>query len=406
LPVTRNAPVLTDIECPPTESAAKPGPSPAPPVEIRPGLVLRDRFTLGERIAAGGIGELYQAIDRRRIEADYPDPFVAIKVLSPKLQHMNGAVRILQYEAILAQRLIHPNLVRVFDIDRHAGIYFMTMEWLRGESLARRLKRTEKRPLPWAATRRILHDVGAGLGFAHQNGVVHGDIKPANIFLTSDCQVKIVDFGLACSVGEQEANIRRGPLVLTPAYASCEIHERLRPTVQDDVYSLAVMAYQMIAGSHPFGNRTALEAESARLRPRCPPGLSALQWESLRGGLKFRRGRRPESVAAMIEGLVRKRKRRLLRPWPPLVRVASILYATGLVVWYYGPNQLGGSATVPDEPSAAPKIIPGRMYEPPATEQNRGMGMKPRPGEAIIALRSLSEQDVRLNNDPHDMQET
>ncbi len=380
-------------------------PSRASAVDIRPGLVLRSRFTLGKRIGGGGISELYQAIDRRRIEADYPDPFVAIKVLSRNFQRRTGAIRILQYEAILAQRLIHPNLVRVFDIDRHAGIYFVTMEWLHGESLARRLNRTESRPMPWAVTRRILCDVATGLDFAHQNGVIHGDVKPANVFLTTAREVKLVDFGLACVVGGSDEDPRRGPIVLTPAYASCEVHEGRRPTVQDDVFSLAIMAYQMIAGSHPYGNRTAVEAEKLNLRPVRPAGLSSIQWAALRKGLAFRREQRPPSVNALIAHLAQSPKRRFLKPWSPLVRVASMIYAVGLSAWYYGPNQIGGPGAPADSP-IMPEKVPSRLYSPPTSEDGERPGIELRSDKQIIALKSLSGQDKQVDIDDVFFQET
>jgi serine/threonine protein kinase len=376
-------------------------------IEIQPGLVLRDRFILGPRIGGGGIGELYQAIDRRRIEADYPDPFVAVKVLCRNFQRRNGAIRILQYEAILAQRLIHPNLVRVFDIDRHAGVYFVTMEWLRGESLARRLNRTRGRPMPWAAIRHILRDVGSGLDYAHRNGVIHGDVKPANVFLTTDGDVKLVDFGLACTVTGGDAAARTGALVLTPAYASCEIHEGLRSTVQDDVFSLAVMAYQMIDGSHPFAGRTALDAERENLRVARPEGLSASQWGALRKGLAFRRDQRLASVDELIASLLREPGKGLLKPWPRLVRVASILYAAGLSAWYYGPNQIGGGSAA--DPAAQPNVpekVPSGLYAPPVWEQQERPGADFKSEKPIIALKTLSAQDAELEIEESYFQET
>jgi serine/threonine protein kinase len=395
--VSPGEPDLTDADDFTREIAETLGPSSGSAVDIRPGLVLRSRFILGKRIAGGGIGELYQAIDRRRIEADYPDPFVAIKVLSRNYQRMAGAVRILQYEAILAQRLIHPNLVRVFDIDRHAGVYFVTMEWLHGESLAQRLNRTETRPMPWAATRRILGDVGMGLDFAHQNGVVHGDVKPANVFLTTRCQVKLVDFGLACAVGGRDETPRSGQIVLTPAYASCEVHEGLRPTAQDDVFSLAIMAYQMIAGFHPFENCTAVEAEKLNIQPVRPSSLSSVQWAALRKGLAFRREERPLSVAILIEKLVRRPNKRFLKPWPPLVRVASLLYAVGLSGWYLGSNQIGGPGESIESP-VVPEKVPSRLHSPPTSDKADRPGIELASDEPIIALESLSGQDVRIDD--------
>jgi serine/threonine protein kinase len=404
--VKRSPPVLTRVETIACPETTDPGRARGSDVAVQPGLVLRDRFTLGERIACGGIGELFQAIDRRRIEADYPDPFVAIKVLSQNFQRMSGAIRILQYEAILAQRLVHPNLVRVFDIDRHAGVYFVTMEWLRGESLARRLNRTASRPMPWMAAERVLRDVANGLDYAHRNGVIHGDVKPANVFLTTECRVKLVDFGLACTVGDDRPDVSGGPLVLTPAYASCEIHEGRRPTVPDDVFSLAVMAYRMIAGSHPFAGHTSVQAERMNLQVVRPDGLSASQWDALRRGLAFRREDRLTGVEDLVGPLLRRPKKRLLKPWPRLVRVASVLYAVGLAAWYYGPNQVGGGADGTPEMRAVPEQVPSSLYSPPNLNEKERPALPFKSEDAIIALKTLSEQDAPFETEQSFFQET
>ncbi len=263
---------------------------------------MRDRFELRERVAVGGIGVLYRAIDLGRSVDRRLDRPIAIKMLSDAFRFDPDALRSLQSEARTARRLSHPNIRRVYDLDRCSPEFFITMEWLEGESLAHRLDRTGSRSMSWSAAHRILTAVGAGLTHAHERGVVHGDVKPGNVFVTTAGEIKLLDFGQPQPDGRDGRSA--GKQALSPAYASCEMHEGAAPDVRDDVFALAVMAYRILAGARPFGRYTPLEAERAGIRALRPADLGARQWRALQQGLAWRRPDRPPAVADFIAELL------------------------------------------------------------------------------------------------------
>ena len=268
------------------------------------GRVLRHRFDIKERVATGGIGVLYRAIDQHRLAAGFAEAAVAIKLLSPAFRNCPDALRSLQCEARNARRLIHANIRTVYDLDRCSSDFFITMEWLYGESLANRLDRTGSLPMAGLAAGKILSGIAAGLGHAHAQGVVHGDVKPGNVFLTTDGQIKLLDFGESILLDSGTGMGALGQRAISPAYASCELHECSRPEISDDVFGLAVMAYRMLAGVRPFGRYSPIEAGPAPLRPHRPDGLSNRQWTVLQNGLAFRRAERPQNVTEFVAGLL------------------------------------------------------------------------------------------------------
>jgi TonB family protein len=265
---------------------------------LYPGAILRERFVLQSRVDASGMSVVYKALDRRRQEAGADNPFVAIKLVGPATPRYQEALRLLQQEAALAQRLEHTHIVRVFDFDRDGDLAFITMEWLEGESLADLLTRQRHRPLTPAHARQILAEIGAALQFAHGRAVTHADVKPANIFLTRDGGAKLLDFGIARpAAAEPGATLSDAR---TPAYASCEVLDGAAPTAQDDVYSLACVAYRMFAGHRVFGHDDALAAERAGRRPARIRRLRDAQWQALERALAYRRAARTADVQTFL----------------------------------------------------------------------------------------------------------
>ncbi|NND37251.1 MAG: serine/threonine protein kinase [Gammaproteobacteria bacterium] len=268
----------------------------------RSSRALRGRFLIQKRVAVGGVGILYRALDRRREELGYDNAMVAIKMLGEQLRRSPEALRSLQCEVRNARRLDHPNIRKVFELDRCRAGYFITMEWLEGESLAIRLDRTGSRAMPAPAAFAILAEIAAGLMHAHERGIVHGDMKPGNVFVTTEGRVKLLDFGQAYSFGATPG-LPAGPAI-SPAYASCELHEGARPEFSDDIFALAVMAYRMLAGARPFGRYSPPKAEEAGIRVLRPAGLDERQWRMLQRGLAWRREDRPLSVREFIHGIL------------------------------------------------------------------------------------------------------
>jgi TonB family protein len=281
---------------PPADDPAATGPQRA--LRLVPGTVLRERFVLEERLDSGGMCEVFRARDRRREESGAANPHVALKLVGPRTPRFAEALRLLQQEAALAHRLDHPNVARVHDFDRDGDYAFVTADWLDGENLGDILTRERYRPLPLAQARRILEEAGAALAFAHAQGIVHADVKPGNVFVTREGRAKLLDFGVARAAGEGGAAAAR-----TPAYASCEVLEGAAPTAQDDVYSLACVAYRMLAGRRAFGHHDALAAEKAGRAPARIPALSEAQWGALARALAFRRADRTPDVETFVAGL-------------------------------------------------------------------------------------------------------
>lgn len=271
------------------------------------GQCLKGRFVLEELLASGGMGRVFKARDLRKVEARDPRPHVAVKILHEDFRTHPEAWIALQREARRSQQLAHPNIVTVFDFDRDDAMFFMTLELLEGESLAALMQRQGGRPMDLATARPIIGGIAAALSHAHRHGIVHSDVKPGNVFVTGDGQIKMLDFGIArvmrAAVKETDDFDAGAFGALSPAYASCEIIDNAPPDPRDDVYAFACMAYELLGGQHPFRRAMATEARDRKLLPARIPGLRPRQWRTLTAGLSFQRALRLHSVQALLDGL-------------------------------------------------------------------------------------------------------
>ncbi len=285
-------------------SPAKSHPAPVTEraVEISAGTVLRGRFQLEECVAQGPHSDVYRASDLLRLEAGSTGTALAIKVLHDG-QGADPALRQrLQQQAIAAQSLTHPNIARVHDLDRHGEVSFISLEWLQGESLATHLDRIHPAPVQIKLQRQIIAALGSALVYAHGRGVVHGDIKPANVFLTDAGEIKLIDFS---GVGNENSGSAEIDQMITPEYASCERLSGGRATVSDDLFSFACLIYRLVCGRRPYGQYNALEAEAQGELLSRAPGLDDGQWALLHRALAFRRDDRKLSLAELVETLLR-----------------------------------------------------------------------------------------------------
>ncbi len=278
-----------------------------PEDHLQVGSVLRDRFLLKERVSGGSMGVVYRALDRRLAEADAAEPWVAIKVLSRKLSRNGNALRALQQEAAKGRCLSHPNIVRFLDLDRDDELYFIVMEWLEGRPLAHILDEGKSKNIDLATALDIVNQLGRALDYAHRCGVVHADVKPANVMILPSGQVKLFDFGVARIRQKQSDTLSKfNPAVLgavTPAYSSMQVLTGDEPVPADDVFSLACLMYRLIAGFRVFGPRNAAEAAESGMEPQRPDGLSDSQWKALKKGLAYSRVARYSSPQEFIDGL-------------------------------------------------------------------------------------------------------
>jgi serine/threonine protein kinase len=336
--------------------------------DIGVGDLLRGRYQIKSILGKGGTGLVFEAADLYRIDTPEAGQRVALKVLHTQVSDRSDLSSDLQREFQILQSLSHPNIVRVHDYDRDGDLAFLTMEYLRGLSLFGLLSARNHAPMARAYGLAIVRDVGAALAHAHAKGVVHGDLNPGNIFITNEGDVRVLDFGAAHSpssgpvVSSSESD---GMPIATPRYASVQVLEGKRADVRDDVYALACITYLLLAGKHPFDEKTALAAQGEKLRPARPPGLAQKEWQALKLGLAFDRERRPSNVEEWLHSFDwRKAAGRLpvllalvrVNPderrgsvWPLLGAAAAVLLAAGIWIRFdYGKSEL-----LPKEPEPA-----------------------------------------------------
>ena len=226
------------------------------------GTVLVGRYQLGDRIAVGGAGEVWRAVD---VMLDRP---VAVKLLRAEYaQHPETLARF-RSEARHAASLTHPGIAQIFDYYDNGPDHlpFLVMELVDGPSLADVLTRG---PLAPADVMDIIAQAAAGLDAAHRSGLVHRDIKPANLLITPAGQVKITDFGIAHAAGSAPVT-RQGTLIGTPAYLAPERVAGHPATPASDLYSLGILGYECLTGARPYGG-TATEIALAHGQRALPP---------------------------------------------------------------------------------------------------------------------------------------
>jgi hypothetical protein len=255
---------------------------------------------------------VFRALDRRREEAQDRHPHVAIKVLGDEFKRHPDALRALQRESRKTQRLAHPNIASVYDFDRDGPNVYMVMELLVGEPLDALIRRRGFLGLKKIEALRMISEMGAALAHAHGFGIVHSDFKPSNAFVTLSGETKVIDFGVSRATKPKSAEgqtvltmFDAGKLgALTVAYCSPEqMLGDADPDARDDVYALGVVAYEMLSGRHPFGGRSALDAQLKGLSVEPIDGLSDEQNAALQGALEWRREHRTESIVELLEGL-------------------------------------------------------------------------------------------------------
>jgi serine/threonine-protein kinase len=217
---------------------------------------------MGALLATGGMGEVWAAHDLLL------DRAVAVKVLGGALAGDGRAAERLRREARAAGRLEHPGIARVLDLGEHDGRPYLVMELLEGESLAARIDRAG--PMPPDEAARVVTAVADALQAAHTAGVVHRDVKPGNVFLTTAGEVKVLDFGIAWSA--HDAALTTGDLLGTAAYLAPERALGHRATPAADIYALGVVLYELLAGHRPFEASSEVELAMAHVNAS-PPSL-------------------------------------------------------------------------------------------------------------------------------------
>src|SRR5579883_975806 len=224
--------------------------------------VYSERYELDHLIARGGMAEVYRARDRL---LDRP---VALKVLFPELSVDRAFVERFRREAQAAANLSHPNIVPVFDWGEDTGTYFIVMEFVDGRPLSAILKSSKVLSPERAAD--IGASVAAALGYAHKNKVIHRDVKPGNVLITDEGQVKVTDFGIARALNTEESLTQTGAVMGTATYFSPEQAEGAGVDARSDIYSLGVVLFEMVTGRPPFMGESPVAVASKHVREDVP----------------------------------------------------------------------------------------------------------------------------------------
>ncbi|NUO49918.1 MAG: protein kinase [Polyangiaceae bacterium] len=214
---------------------------------LESGEVIGGRYRLLAPLASGGMGAVWRA-EHTELKTE-----VALKVMLAGAVGNASSERRFRREAQAAARLSSPHVVRVHDFGLHEGRPYLAMELLHGEDLQARI--AARGPLPLDACAKILDGVACAIDLAHEAGITHRDLKPANIFLTSDGEtevVKVLDFGVAKVEGPDATKTTGSGLVGSPAYMSPEQVWGEPVTPSTDVWSLGVVAFEMVTGKNPF----------------------------------------------------------------------------------------------------------------------------------------------------------
>jgi serine/threonine protein kinase len=264
--------------------------------------VIHDRYRLEGRLGIGGMSTVHRAFDTR-LERE-----VAVKLLAEHLAEDETFVSRFRREALAAARLVHPNIVQVYDfgLDEATGQHFIVMELVNGPSTAQLLR--DRRVLHIDETLDVVGQASLGLDHAHRNGVVHRDVKPGNLLMSEDDVVKLADFGIARAT-EQSSITQVGSVLGTAAYLAPEQARGEEAGPAADIYALAVVTYQLLSGRLPY-EATSLSELTLKQQREAPTPLDAVNPEvppslarAVARGLALDPAGRYESAIAMAEAL-------------------------------------------------------------------------------------------------------
>jgi serine/threonine protein kinase len=270
------------------------------------GVEIAGRYRLDRRLGAGGMSTVYQGLDQ------VLERQVAVKLLAEHLAEDDGFVARFRREALAAAKLVHPNIVQVYDSghDTDAHRYYIVMEYVEGETLAQLLRARGRLPVGEAVE--IVSQACEGLEYAHRHSVIHRDVKPGNLLINPDGLVKLADFGIA-KAAEDSRITQIGSVLGTAAYLSPERAKGQEATVGSDVYSIGVVLYQALAGRVPYetGSLTELALRQqegdpeplALVNPNVGPELSRAVGRSLVADPAERYGSARDMRVAIEEAL-------------------------------------------------------------------------------------------------------
>ncbi|WP_407833216.1 serine/threonine-protein kinase [Vibrio rotiferianus] len=252
------------------------------------GKVIKNRYEVESLIGHGGLCDVYLAKDIILDSSGADNPHVALKILQKEFAEQPETARMLIREAQQTQKLSHPNILRVYDFGVDANVYFLVMEYVDGETLEQLIQRSRPNGLSFSAAMSIVGQALNALDYAHTKGVVHADLKPANIMITPEGNVKLLDFGVSKTHRvQQDKYAARRPsqsldtLGYTPNYASKPVLEGKEPTFQDDLFAFCCIIYELLSCKHPYNRTPVNEALKKSLKVVKPNNLPFSKWPVL-----------------------------------------------------------------------------------------------------------------------------
>ncbi|RMG83572.1 MAG: serine/threonine protein kinase [Chloroflexi bacterium] len=224
--------------------------------------LLNNRYRLVAQQGSGGMAVIYKAIDQVLGRT------VAIKILRPSLTGDNEFLERFRNEARSIANLAHPNIVTVHDVGNDGPTHYIVMEFVEGTDLKKIIRTHGSLPVERALNLAI--QICSGIGFAHRAGIVHADIKPQNILVTSDDTVKVTDFGIAQALSDTIPGQRADVVWGSPHYFAPEQARGERPTPASDVYAIGIVMFEMLTGRLPYVGASQQDLALAHIRERIP----------------------------------------------------------------------------------------------------------------------------------------
>ncbi|HEV2592865.1 MAG TPA: protein kinase [Gaiellaceae bacterium] len=332
------------------------------------GEVLADRYEVEELVGAGGMSSVYRANDRLL------DRKVALKVMHQHYGEDPEYVERFRREARSVASLAHPNVVTVIDRGEHDGRQFIVFEYIDGENLKQLIQR--RGPAPVRTALELAKQIAQALSFAHQQGLVHRDVKPQNVLLNGEGSAKVTDFGIARSLDVQHGMTQTGTVLGTSDYIAPEQAQGQNVDEQTDIYSLGVVMYELLTGEVPFPGESFVAVAMRHINEEPPPIRDKRPDVSPRVEAAVQRAmaKSPSDRFASMADLCReldacmaelstathavpapaqfRAPRRGASPWP-IVLAVLVLIAIGAGIGYWALHRHSG------HPSGAPSVTSG-----------------------------------------------
>ncbi len=227
---------------------------------LKTGMIIAERYEIVGKIGTGGMADVYKAMDHKL------NRFVAVKVLKPEFREDTTFIKKFRSEAQAAAGLTHPNIVNVFDVGDDGGVYYIVMELIEGITLKEYISKKGKLSIKEATS--IAIQVSMGLEAAHSHGIVHRDVKPQNIIISTDGKVKVTDFGIARAAS---SNTISSNVMGSVHYSSPEQVRGGYSDEKSDIYSLGITLYEMVTGRVPFDGDTTVAIAIKHLQEEIVP---------------------------------------------------------------------------------------------------------------------------------------